>query len=61
MQDAHLKLVAVLNTLLCLCLVVGNWLFNYLGIVKVRVRKLTTSAIARQPSSAVCRLAACTP
>lgn len=39
MQDAHLKLVAVLNTLLCLCLVVGNWLFNYLGIVKVRVSK----------------------
>lgn len=36
MQDAHLKLVAVLNTLLCLCLIVGNWLFHYLGIVKVR-------------------------
>lgn len=35
LQDAHLKLVAVLNTSLLLCLIAGNWLFHYLGIVKV--------------------------
>lgn len=38
MQDAHLKLVAVLNTSLLLCLIAGNWLFRYLGIVKVGAR-----------------------
>lgn len=35
MQDAHLKLVVVLNTTLCLCLMAGNVLFHSLGIVKV--------------------------
>lgn len=37
MQDAHLKLVIVLNTSLCLCLMTGNVLFHALGIVKVGV------------------------
>lgn len=36
MQDAHLKLVVVLNTTLCLCLMAGSVLFHFLGIVKVR-------------------------
>jgi hypothetical protein len=36
MQDAHLKLVVVLNTTLCLCLMAGNVLFHFMGIVKVR-------------------------
>lgn len=36
MQDAHLKLGIVVNTSLCLCLMMGAGLFHYLGIVKVR-------------------------
>lgn len=35
MQDAHLKLVIVLNTSLCLCLLAGNAVFYSMSIVKV--------------------------
>ena len=37
MQDAHLKLVIVINTSLCLCLMAGNVCFHSFGIVKVGV------------------------
>lgn len=35
LQDVHLKLVVVINTALCLCLMAGNTLFHFMGIVKV--------------------------
>jgi hypothetical protein len=35
LQDAHLKLVVVINTALCMCLMAGNTLFHFMGIVKV--------------------------
>lgn len=51
MQDAHLKLVVVLNTTLCLCLMAGNVLFHFLGIVKVRWCRFTMSAVTVPPGN----------
>lgn len=46
MQDAHLKLGIVVNTSLCLCLMMGAGLFQYLGIVKVFPKMLDTFLLA---------------
>lgn len=46
MQDVHLKLGIVLNCTLLLCLMAGNLLFHWMGIVKVLPKMLDTFLLA---------------